>query len=78
MRLVGLREAIAGGTNVMPALIDAARARATLGEMSRRVPRGLRRVPGAVAVVDEACPLEGVVVFDLTRFVSGSLHDVCC
>jgi methylmalonyl-CoA mutase, N-terminal domain len=32
--LVGLREAIAGGVNVMPALINAARQRATLGEMS--------------------------------------------
>ncbi len=32
--LVGLREAIAGGDNVMPALINAARQRATLGEMS--------------------------------------------
>ena len=57
------------GRNVMPA----ARGRRARGRDARRavrrVPRRVRRVPGAGSVV---APLDGLRVLDLTRFVAGS------
>ena len=45
--LASLENAAREATNVMPALIDGARAYATVGEMMRRAPQGLGRVRGS-------------------------------
>ncbi len=78
--LDALEAAARGDANVMPVLLDCARAGVTLGEIGAAPAAGVRRAPGAGAVVAGAVvtggpgggPLAGTRVVDLTRFVSGA------